>query len=106
MYVPGLRYNLVSLGAFDDAGKLVTIGGGRIIICYVDLIFRKRFGTYVGRANRIRYQEDDTTQIISCSYSHPRPQASAALMRPGDGTYQTVRINMTHSCYNHSDGYR
>lgn len=75
---------------------------GRIIMCVTDLMFRKRFGTYVGRTDYIKYRGDDSTKFTSRGGSHPRHQASTALICPADGTYKTVDMKLIQSRYNRS----
>lgn len=73
-----------------------------MIMCGTDVISKKRFGTLIGRDGGIKYRGNDTTQVIDCDDSHPRHQASAALIHPGDNT---LHIYLMHFCYDHSNGY-
>lgn len=93
-YKPTLGSNLTSLRALDDVGKHVTIGRGHIILCDTVLNFDKRFGKYVGRADRSTSRDYGLSKSISCNNNQVRYQARAALIRPGDNSHETVDTNL------------
>lgn len=67
-YVRKLRQNHMYLGAVDHAGKHSIVGGVHIIMCKTDMI-KKRFGTCVGRADRIKNRDDDSiiTTVVAAA---------------------------------------
>ena len=102
-YVPKLRYNLITLGALDDAGKHFLVEEGNVVMSDSVLLFKKLFGVYVGKARRIEYQSDDFTKLGTDGDTLKRHWARTAITRPGNNAPTSVDINLLHACYNHSN---
>lgn len=57
-YVTKLRCDIIYFGALDNACNHFTAGEGLMIMCDMDLKFKKQFRAYVGRDNRVKSREN------------------------------------------------